>query len=122
MAKSGAIFSSEKNAAGGTVWTSDGTIVQDDFASIVQSGSMRGEVNILSGVHGDLDAAGALSMRVDRSLYAADVRRFGRSPGDGMNVHHLPDLTPAQISELLNGPGTTIGGFCHSGACLAPFK
>jgi len=23
---------------------------------------------------------------------------------------------------LLRGPGTTIGGFCDSGACLAPFK
>ena len=122
LSRYGGIFSSEENAAGGTVWTSQGDISQNDFSSIVNSSLMKGEgdVNIISGVHGELQADGSLSMRAEAELYQDDVQAFGNLPG--VNVYNLPDLTPAEISELLNGPGTTIGGFCNSGACLAPFK
>jgi hypothetical protein len=112
----GGVFTSETNAAGGQVWTSSGTIKQTDFGSIVNSGLYNGDVNIITGVHGFPHG----TTLPDISLYHADVLEFGGYPG--VTVHNLPELTPTQINSLLNAPGTTIGGFCNSGACLAPFK
>jgi RHS repeat-associated protein len=110
----GGIFSGSENAAGGTVYTSDGLISQNDFAGLVNSGmySGNGEVNIISGVHGALDG----STTIDQSLFDADVVRFGNLPG--VNVYNFPEMSPGEISGLLNGPGTTIGGFCFSCAVL----
>jgi filamentous hemagglutinin len=112
----GGIFSSSTNAAGGEVWTSVGDISQNDFASMVNSGLYSGDVNIISGVHGLPNG----TTIIDRTLYEADAARFGNL--SGVNVYNFPDLTPRQITDLLNGKGTTIGGFCNSGACLAPYK
>ncbi|MDE0838359.1 MAG: RHS repeat-associated core domain-containing protein, partial [Kiritimatiellae bacterium] len=112
----GGIFSSETNAVGGEVWTSVGEISQNDFASIVNSGLYKGDVNIISGVHGFWRG----TTTVDSSLFEADVTRFGKIPG--VYIYDFSKMTPTQIRGLLNGPGTTIGGFCDSGACLAPFK
>ena len=84
--------------------------------TLVNSGMYRGNVNIISGVHGTLEG----TTFVDASLFEADVKAFADFPG--VNVHNFPEMTPAQISELLNGPGTTIGDFCSSGVCLAPFR
>ncbi len=75
-----------------------------------------GNVNVISGVHGLPNG----STIVDASMYADDVARFGNLPG--VTVHNLPTMTPAQVSGLLNGPGTTIGAFCDSGACLRGFR
>jgi hypothetical protein len=75
-----------------------------------------GDVNVISGVHGLIDG----STSVDLSLYEADVARFGNLPG--VNVYNFSELTPGQLNGFLNGPGTTIGGFCNSGVCLAPFR
>jgi RHS repeat-associated protein len=108
----GGVFTSTTNAAGGTVWTSEGLIVQSDFASLVNSGLYKGEVNILTGVHGLADG----TTIADYSLYEADVATFGKIPG--VNIYNVPSMTPGQIGSVLNGPGTTIGGFCNSGACL----
>jgi hypothetical protein len=101
---------------GGTVYSASGDISQNDFASLVNSGLMKGDVNIITGAHGAADG----STVVDRSLYDADVSRFGGLPG--VKVYNLPDLSRGQVTELINGPGTTIAGFCNSGACLAPYK
>jgi hypothetical protein len=116
LSELGGIFSSEPNAAGGTIWTSVGDISQNDVAGLVNGGLYRGEVNIISGVHGFLDG----TTTVDLSLYEADVERFGSIPG--VNVYTFSAMTPGQINGLLNGRGTTIGAFCNSGACLAPFR
>ncbi len=102
----GGVFSSETNAAGGTIWTSVGKISQNDVAPLVNSGMYNGTVNIITGVHGALNGSTA----ADLSLYEADVARFGNLPG--VNVYNFPEMTPGQINGLLNGPGTTIGGFC----------
>jgi hypothetical protein len=72
----------------------------------------NGEVNILTGVHGLANG----TTIADFSLYEADVSKFGGIPG--VKVYNLPSMTPGQIGNLLNGPGTTIGAFCNSGACL----
>lgn len=112
----GGVFTSSTNAAGGEVWTSVGDISQNDFASLVNGGLYKGDVNIISGVHGLTDG----STIVDRSLFEADLARFGNVPG--VNVFNFPELTPAQLNSLLKGEGTTIGGFCNSGVCLAPYK
>ena len=84
----------------------------------MQSGVMRGEqVNILSGVHGEISGV----MRADLSLFHADVLKFAQYPG--VNVYNMTELitNPLQLRTILNSSGTTIGGFCHSTACLAPF-
>jgi hypothetical protein len=54
----GGIFSSTTNPAGGKVWTSTGTISQNDFAAIVNSELMQGKnVSIISGVHDGVDGS-----------------------------------------------------------------
>jgi filamentous hemagglutinin len=53
-------------------------------------------------------------------MYQFDQSTLGNVPG--VNVYYFPDMSPGQISNLLNSPGTTIGGFCNSAACLAPYK
>lgn len=116
LSRFGGSFSSTFNSAGGEVWTSVGRISQNDFATYVNSGLYRGNVSIISGVHGE--ASGATTAAYD--LYEADLARFGNIPG--VTVFNFPEMSPGQISGLLRGPGTTIGGFCNSGACLAPFK
>ena len=59
------------------------------------------------------------SLVTDASLLADDVARFGDIPG--VHIHDLPSMSSAQVREILDGPGTIIGGFCDSGACLAGF-
>ena len=118
LSKSGGIFSSTTNEAGGTIWTSDGPISQNDFGQIVNSEVMQGRnVNIITGVHGNVDGTIA---SVDSEMHGFDVDTFGEVPG--VTVHNFTDLTPDQLKGLLNGPDTVIGGFCSSGACLAPFR
>jgi RHS repeat-associated protein len=36
----------------------------------------------------------------------------------GVNIYNIPSMTSGEIGSVLNGPGTTIGAFCYSGACL----
>jgi hypothetical protein len=111
----GIIEETGTNAAGGRVFTSTGAIAQNDFAGIVNAGVIRGEdVAILTGAHGLGDG----SLTADSSLYTADVARFGDLPG--VYVHDIMSMSPAEIRAVLQGSGTIIGGFCHSGACLAP--
>ncbi|PTQ90492.1 RHS repeat-associated core domain-containing protein [Agitococcus lubricus] len=116
LSSHGGSFSSSVNQAGGEVWTATGQISQNDFATYVNSGLYKGDVNIISGVHGT--PAGVTIP--DLSLFKADVSRFGNIPG--VNVYDFTKLSPQQLTDLLRGPGTTIGGFCDSGVCLAPFK
>ena len=108
-------FSSTTNAAGGEVFTSTGNIVQSDFEGIVNSGLYKGDVNILTGVHG-LPSGETIT---DASFFAEDVGAFGHVPG--VNIYNVPSMTPGEISGVLNGPGTTIGAFCNSGVCLTRF-
>jgi hypothetical protein len=77
----------------------------------VNSGLYEGEVNILTGVH---DLADGTTI-ADYSLYDADVATFGRIRG--VNIYNVPSMTSGEIGSVLNGPGTTIGTFCNSGAC-----
>jgi hypothetical protein len=53
-------------------------------------------------------------------MHAADVARFGDWPG--VTIHNVPEMTAEEITAVLNGPGTIIGGFCNSAICLAPFQ
>ena len=88
-----------------------------DFASHVNAGLMKGgSVDILSGVHGTLDA----KLVADPIILAEDVAMFGGI--EGVNIHNAINMTPEQFTELLRGPGTTIGAFCHSGVCLKQYK
>jgi hypothetical protein len=105
------------NTAGGTVVTATGRVVGSDFAGAVNSGMLRGgPVNILSGAHGEISGV----MRAERAFFEADRAAFGNLPG--VNVFDVTRMAPGEISGLLRGPGTTIGAFCDSGACLAPFR
>lgn len=106
-------FSSTTNSAGGTVWTSEGTIYQSDFSGIVNDSLYDGQdVNILSGVHGFPDG----TTLPDPALYQEDLETFGDVPG--VNVYNVPEMSPGEVNNVLNGPGTIIGGFCNSGVCL----
>lgn len=113
----GVIEQTGTNAAGGRIFTATGTINQNDVASIVNSGLIRGDdVHIFTGAHGS--ASGSLT--VDMGLFVDDAALFGDIPG--VHIHNLPSMPDSEIREILNGPGTIIGGFCNSGACLAPFS
>ena len=74
------------------------------------------DVNIITGVHGNVDGTIASA---DAQMHQLDILKFGEIPG--VTVHNFPDLTAAQLKGLLHGQHTVIGGFCSSGACLAPF-
>ena len=112
----GVIEQTGTNSAGGRIFTSTGAINQNDFAGVVNSGLTRGDdVHIFTGAHGLPNG----SLVTDASLLADDVARFGDIPG--VYIHDLPTMSPAQVREILDGPGTIIGGFCDSGACLAGF-
>lgn len=73
-------------------------------------------MNIISGVHGLPNGA----TQVAKDLFDADVMRFGGV--SGVRVLNFPDMALLEITNLLRGQGTTIGGFCDSGACLAPCR
>ncbi len=108
-------MSSETNAAGGTLVTASGGIGQSDVAPIVNSAMYTGEpINILSGVHGAADG----TITPEPSFYHADQAAFGSLPG--VTVHDVSAMSESQIRNIVNAPGTTIGAFCNSGACLAP--
>lgn len=36
----------------------------------------------------------------------------------GVTVHDFDALTPVELNNMVNGPGTTIGGFCNSAVCI----
>ena len=113
----GIIEETGSNAAGGRIFTSTGAINQNDFAGIVQSSLMKGDqVSILTGAHGLPNG----SLIADASMLADDVAAFGKMPG--VSVHNVASMSPAEISAVLQRPGTIIGGFCDSGACLSPYR
>ena len=116
MSEYGGIFSKTTNAAGGEVWTSVGDIAQKDFATFVNQGVMQGrEVKILSGGHGTLEGI----FKPELSMFEFDAATLGQY--EGVQVLNFAEMSPAAITEIVNGPGVIIGGFCNSGACLAPF-
>lgn len=93
------------------------SINHPDFAGIVNNGLMRGDdVHILTGAHGLPNG----TMVADASMYADDVARFGDLPG--VTIHDVASLSPEAISGVLQRPGTIIGGFCDSTACLGTFQ
>lgn len=113
----GIIEETGTNAAGGRIFTSSGAINQNDFAGIVESSLMKGDqVSILTGAHGLPNGA----LIADASMFADDVAAFGKMPG--VSVHNVASMSPAEISAVLQRPGTIIGGFCDSGACLSPYR
>lgn len=117
LSKHGGVISrTSTNAAGGSIYTSTGGINQNDFAGIVNGGLIKGDdIHIITGGHGAADG----SLIPDVTMFADDVLRFGDIPG--VHVHDLPNLTPDQVKAILAKPGTIIGGFCFSGACLAKY-
>ncbi len=115
LSESGGIFSSETNAAGGTVWTTVGKINQNDVGTMVNSAMTGGasEINILTGVHVYADG----TTEVEAQFFQADVAKFVDL--DNVNVLDWDSVSSAQLQGMVNGPGTTIGAFCNSGACMA---
>jgi RHS repeat-associated protein len=118
MSQFGGIMESQVNAAGGTVYTSTGLIGQDVVGSAVNSALTGGatDINILSGVHGAADG----TMTAAPEFFLKDVAKFGDIPE--VTVYDLPTMSTDRVNQMVNGPGTTIGAFCNSGACLPPVK
>jgi hypothetical protein len=112
----GVIEETGSNNAGGRIFTSTGGIAQKDFAGIVNSGLMRDEpVSILTGAHGLQNG----SLVPDSSLLADDTRAFGSLPG--VQIYDINSMSTAEVQAVLYGPGTIIGAFSDSGACLARY-
>jgi RHS repeat-associated protein len=113
----GSFLPAESTPGGGTLVLSTGTITQSEVSTVV-SGAMYqgGPINILTGAHGS--PAGGLTP--DITLFNADVQKFGGLPG--VAVQDVTKMTPGQIKQTITGPGTTIGAFCNSAACLGQFK
>ena len=57
--------------------------------------------------------------RLDLQMTYSTPRPGLRATFDGIDITTLAELA---IAGLLRGPGTTIGAFCNSGACLAPLR
>lgn len=109
----GSLDETSSNAAGGRIFTSTGAIDQDDLTPIVQSAVMRDdEVHILSGVHGFADG----TTEGHRAFFDEDVVAFGDLPG--VSVYDIDSMSPAEVGAVMEKPGTIIGGFCESRACL----
>ncbi|MFY2562153.1 RHS repeat-associated core domain-containing protein [Corallococcus terminator] len=109
-------FSMTTNAAGGEVWTSNGEIIQFDFAHLVESARQKGDVHILSGAHGSrggLITSAPIFLRDDTFRWR-----------DALNVkvYDVTRLTPDKITSILRGEGTIVEGLCYSDVCLAPFR
>ena len=118
ISKLGGVIAEEgATAGGGRLYTATGAINQNDFAGIVNSGLMRGDrVHIITGAHGSPNG----TFVPDALMYADDVARFGDLPG--VSIHNLPAMSQTEVRQVLNGPGTIIGAFCDSSACLAGFR
>ena len=109
----GGYFKKTENASGGQVYLSNGVIAQNDFVSYVDGGLYRGDnIEIISGAHGFPDG----STKADYGMLKFDVDKFGSLPG--VTVHDVNKLSKKEMTDLLEGPGTIIGGFCNSAACL----
>ncbi|NQZ09404.1 MAG: VCBS repeat-containing protein, partial [Algicola sp.] len=109
-----AIYKSEKNGAGGDVFTTDMSTVGSDFEGIVSSAVMQyKKVDILTGTHGSRTG----KMTPDIGFYLEDIERYSGYPG--VTIHNMPDLSSSQLSKIVNeSDGVVIGGFCHSSFCL----
>jgi hypothetical protein len=51
-------------------------------------------------------------------MYLFDAEKLGQY---GVEVLDITKMSEAAITGVVNGEGTIIGGFCNSGACLAPY-
>ncbi|TQF17842.1 hypothetical protein FJV41_01485 [Myxococcus llanfairpwllgwyngyllgogerychwyrndrobwllllantysiliogogogochensis] len=109
-------FSMTKNAAGGEVWTSNGEIIQFHFAPHVNDALTKGDVHILSGAHGS--RGGRITPAPN--FLRDDKLRWRKNPN--VKIHDITKMTPDEITNILRGEGTIVGGFCYSDICLAPFK
>ena len=112
------VFSPHNNSAGGTVWTSNGNINQNDFSGIVTNNAQFGnkQINILTGAHGDAKG----SLFGDISMFNDDVKTFGNIPN--VNIHNIMKMQRSDVNKVLNSDSIVVGGFCHSGVCLDKFK
>jgi RHS repeat-associated protein len=105
----------EKNAAGGSVWTTTGEITGSQVSNVVNELLYSGEtstIHVLSGVH--RGAAG--NWTVDEKMLKEDQGTY--RPNSQVQVHDFSTMTHEDIRTLLSGPDIVIGGFCDSGACL----
>ena len=105
-----AIISSETNSAGGTVITASGGAVGSDFAPSIDAALRQGEtqVNVISGVHGFADGSTTSELK----FLNEDLTRYADVPE--VTVYDFNDLTDSQITDMVNGPNTTVGAFCNS--------
>ncbi|SCP99925.1 hypothetical protein [Anaerobium acetethylicum] len=102
-------FYSVENANGGKVYVSNDPIDQSHFEDIPYFED--GNVNILSGVHGD--EFGNLHFDDDAiEFFNQDVNRFKNM--SNVNVYDMSKMEGASIYEMINSGDTTILGWCWS--------
>jgi filamentous hemagglutinin len=105
-----AMISSETNSAGGTVITASGGAFGSDFAPSVDAALRGGEtqINVISGVHGFADG----STMPEAGFLMEDLATYADVPE--VTVYDYNQLSDSQITDMVNGPNTTVGAFCNS--------
>ncbi|RDY26487.1 hypothetical protein, partial [Lachnotalea glycerini] len=102
---SNGFFYSLKNANGGDVYVSVNEITAENFESALNSA--KGNVNILSGVHGDSMG----NIIVDKELYFYDITHYS---SETVNVIDFNSMSFNEISGVVNSSDTTICSWCYS--------
>lgn len=72
-------------------------------------------VNLLTGVHGHPNGM----LEEELGFLDSDLARWGGNPN--INIQYIKGLTPDLVRGLLNSSDVTVGGFCNSAVCLAPY-
>lgn len=104
-------FYSVTNSNGGTIHVSTAPVDQYSFTDIVQNA--KGQVNILSGTHGDIDGM----FLAEKSFLAEDLHNWGNY--SNIAVMDVTKLSQAELTTILNSNSTTICAWCYSERSLA---
>lgn len=104
-------FYSVTNSNGGTIHVSTAPVDQYSFTDIVQNA--KGQVNILSGTHGDIDGM----FLAEKSFLAEDLHNWGSY--SNIAVMDVTKLSQAELTTILNSNSTTICAWCYSERSLA---
>ena len=105
-------FYSIPNKSGGSVWVSNRSVKQSDFAHIVDNAT--DSVHILTGTHGSI--SGRIKPKFvygDKGFYNDDVARWGQNPR--VRISNIHTMNKSQVQQAVNSSDTVICTWCHSG-------
>lgn len=107
-------FYSVTNSNGGQIHVSTAPIDQYSFTDIVTNA--KGQVNILSGTHGDIDGM----LLAERQFLMEDIANWGNY--SNVAVFDVTKLSTAEVSTILNSNSTSICAWCYSERSVTVLK